>query len=210
VDAGLLAVKRLDTAKSRLASRFSDPDRLSIAAALFEDSLDLCRRTTHLRWWVVSDDQDVVDSARALGFEAMKDTGSGLNDAITTSARALTELGATSVTVLPCDVPLATPEDLLDITDTGELSDIVVVPSEGDGGTNALYLRPPEVIAPLFGPGSLSRHVHAAETASLRCSVLPLERLELDLDTPDDIDKFLRSDPPTALKTAELLRKLTA
>lgn len=210
MDAGLLAVKRLDTAKSRLASRFSDRDRLSIAAALFEDALDLCRRTTHLRWWVVSDDQAVVDRAGAHGLGSMKDDGSGLNDAITTAARVLTELGATSVTVLPCDIPLATPEDLLDITDTGELSDIVVVPSEGDGGTNALYLRPPEVIAPLFGPGSLSRHVHAAEGAGLRCSVLPLERLELDLDTPADIDRFLRADPPSTLKTAELLRTLTA
>lgn len=210
MDAGLLAVKRLDTAKSRLASRFSDQDRLSIATALFEDALDLCRRTTHLRWWVVSDDQDVVDRAGAQGFEAMKDDGSGLNDAITTAARALTELGATSLTVLPCDIPLATPEDLLDVTDTGELSDIVVVPSEGDGGTNALYLRPPEVIAPLFGPGSLSRHVRAADRAGLRCSVLPLERLELDIDTPDDIDRFLRADPLSTLKTAELLRKLTA
>ena len=196
-------------AKSRLASRFSDRDRLSIAAALFEDALNLCRETKHLRWWIVSDDQDVVDRARTQGFEAMRDDGTGLNDAITTAARALTELDASSVTLLPCDIPLATPEDLLDITDTGELSDIVVVPSEGDGGTNALYLRPPEVIAPLFGPGSLARHVHAAELAGLRCSVLPLERLELDLDTPTDIDRFLRADPPATLKTAELLRKLT-
>ncbi|MPZ68539.1 MAG: 2-phospho-L-lactate guanylyltransferase [Actinobacteria bacterium] len=210
MDAGLLAVKRLDAAKSRLASRFSDQDRLSIARALFDDALELCRGTTHLRWWIVSDDQDVVDQARGRGFETMKDTGSGLNDAITTSARALTEMGASSVTVLPCDIPLATPEDLLDIADTGELSDIVVVPSEGDGGTNALYLRPPEVITPLFGPGSLTRHIRAAERAGLRCSVLPLERLELDLDTPADIDTFLRADPPTTLKTAELLRKLTA
>lgn len=183
---------------------------MSIATALFEDGLALCLATTHLRWWIVSDDQSVVERARAQGFEAMKDEGSGLNDAISTAARAVAELGATSLTVLPCDIPLATPEDLLDITDTGEISDLVVVPSEGDGGTNALYLRPPEVIAPRFGPGSLARHVHVAERAGLRCSVLPLDRLELDLDTPADIDRFLRMEPPSNSKTAELLRSLSA
>lgn len=210
MDAGLLAVKRLDTAKSRLWPRFGDDERLLIANALFEDALALCASTTHLKWWVVSDDQEVIERALHAGLETMRDEGTGLNDAVLTAARALSALGASSVTVLPSDIPLATSEDLLDISDTGEVSDVVVVPSEGDGGTNALYLGPPEVIAPRFGAGSLVQHVRAAEVARLRCSVLPLERLELDLDTPEDIDRFLETDPGSGSQTAALLRRLTA
>lgn len=206
MDAGLVPIKRLDRAKARLAARYDRAARARIAAALVEDSFALMAATGFLSWWVVTDDPGVAERAGAAGFGVVADSGTGLNDAL---GRALAELGAAgarSVTVLPCDVPLATPDDILDIVDTGATSEVVIVPSE-DGGTNALYLAPPDVIALAFGPHSLRAHLAAAEAAGVRCSLLSLARLSLDLDTPEDVERFLARPAPG--RTHALLRTLS-
>ncbi len=123
---------------------------------------------------------------------------------------ALTNRGADSVTVIPVDVPLAYRDDLRDLSDTGATSDIVVVPSEGDGGTNGLYLAPPDLIDPRFGPGSLKAHVDSAAERGLRCSILNLPRMALDIDTLEDVDAYLSRPAHGHSRTRKTLEKLRA
>jgi 2-phospho-L-lactate guanylyltransferase len=206
MDAGLIPVKRLDGAKARLGNRFDAAGRHRIATALLNDSLALCASTDFLKWWIVSDDSEVVAHAGEHGIEVLPDPGDGLNAALSFGARALAERGASSVTIVPSDIPLARPSDLEDILDTGATSPMVVVPSERDGGTNGLYLRPPQLTEPRFGPASLQAHLDSAQTLGIRCSILSLPRLALDLDTDDDVDAILeRSEGGN---TVEVLRGL--
>lgn len=208
MDAGIVPVKRLAKAKRRLEGHFSRADCTRIARAMFEDVLVLCRSADFISWWVVSDDPGVIDSAAAHGIGAHMDRGEGLNPALLEAIGLVTESGARSVTILPSDTPLAQTSDLVDLLDTGATSDLVVVPSRADGGTNALHMSPANLIEPQFGAGSLAAHVREAEQRKLRCSILPLERLELDIDTIDDVDAFV----PLAEggHTVELLRQLRA
>lgn len=218
MQAGILPVKSLARAKGRLTDALGDDARRELAEALFEDALILCAATEGISWWIVSDDETVRSRAERAGLGSIADRGTGLNDALRGSVELVQKEGASSVLVLPCDIPLATPEDVADILDTGATSDLVVVPSWGDGGTNALYLSPPDVIEPRFGTASLSAHVSLAAERGLRCSVLPLERLELDLDTPADLEelrKRLSATSPAALgpetpasRTLQLLARL--
>ncbi|MGH3993293.1 MAG: hypothetical protein ACRDSN_12640, partial [Pseudonocardiaceae bacterium] len=64
---------------------------------------------------------------------------------------------------------------------------VSIVPDRHGTGTNALVLAPPDAIAPSFGPGSLERHVAAAETAGVAHAVEELPTLMLDVDTRDDL-----------------------
>ena len=210
MDAGLLPVKALDRAKARLGPGFDAEQRREIAAALLDDALALCLSVDVLQWWVVSDDREVLARARDAGLKTVDDPGSGLNDAIAVAVDAAAGAGAESVTVIPCDVPLAYKGDLADLLDTGATSDIVLVPSGDDGGTNALFLTPPDIIEPAFGPGSLQRHIALAERRGYRCSILSLPRLALDIDTPADVDVFLSRAGAFGGRTAEVLRKLRA
>jgi 2-phospho-L-lactate guanylyltransferase len=60
------------------------------------------------------------------------------------------------------------------------------VPDRHGRGTNALFLRPPDVIASAFGGDSREAHAQRAHAAGARY----LERdgpLGIDLDTPDDL-----------------------
>jgi 2-phospho-L-lactate/phosphoenolpyruvate guanylyltransferase len=207
MDAAILPVKSPARAKSRLAERFPDAVREEIAWALLEDALALCLSAPFVRWWVVSDDPGVLRLAHERGLDGLRDPGTGLNDALAVAVAAARDAAADSVTVIPSDVPLAYHGDILDLIDTGATSDLVVVPSRTDGGTNALYMAPPEIIPPQFGPGSLRAHVELAERRGLRCAILALPRLELDIDTPEDVDAFMSARRPAPTRTAEVLER---
>jgi len=208
MDAGLLPVKRLDRAKGRLSGWLDPGERAALARALFEDALDLCAATKWLQWWVVSDDAEVLGLAAERGFETVEDEGSGLNDALKLAIADIVARGADSVTVIPSDVPLAYEEDLRDLADTGATSDLVVVPAEDDGGTNGLYLAPPDLLEPRFGSSSLKAHVDAAAARQLRCTILALPRLALDIDTIEDVDAFLERPAYGSSRARDLLVKL--
>jgi 2-phospho-L-lactate guanylyltransferase len=208
VDAGILPVKRLDQAKRRLGEYFSEEDRMEISRALFADALELCNKSGFLTWWVTSDDEEVLETAQSHGFNTVKDKTGSLNGALQQAAAVTIAAGAESVTMIPSDVPLAYSGDLQDVLDTGSTSEVVVVPSERDGGTNGLYLRPPDIMAPRFGASSLKGHIQLAERLGFRCSILILPRLALDIDTIEDVDAFLSKELHAPNRTAEVLNRL--
>lgn len=208
MDAGILPVKRIDQAKGRLSSHFDPEQRARIAGALVADALELCTTVEFLRWWVVSDDADVLATAESRGLGSVEDPGEGLNPAVDAAIAVALKEGADSVTVIPCDVPLAFRGDLVDLLDTGATSDVVVVPSERDGGTNGLFMSPPDLLQPNFGPGSLQKHLQTAEHASLRCALLSLPRLSLDIDTVEDVRAYLAKPKHAETNTSRVLDEL--
>lgn len=185
MDAGLLPVKPVARAKQRLAAALG-PSRERLVRALVADALDLVGGDPGTTWWVVTSDPWVATEAKNRGLNIVPDPGAGLNEALEAGTAAVGAAGASSVTILPADVPLATQTDLQDLFDTGATSDVVIVPASSGGGTNALYLAPPDVVATRFGPDSLRAHLDAAAARGLRCSILSLPRLALDLDTWED------------------------
>ncbi|HWL66039.1 MAG TPA: 2-phospho-L-lactate guanylyltransferase [Actinomycetota bacterium] len=208
MDAGILPVKNLSRAKHRLAEHLDDADRLEVARALLEDSLALCRDASFLTWWVASDDEEALTRAHDYGFNTVKDQTGTLNGALQQAVLVAMAEGATSVTMIPSDIPLAYSGDLRDLLDTGSTSEVVVVPSARDGGTNGLYLRPPDILAPRFGTASMQAHLMLAERLGFRCSILVLPRLALDIDTIEDVDEFLTRERTGESKSAEILAKL--
>jgi 2-phospho-L-lactate guanylyltransferase len=210
MDAAILPVKRLDHAKQRLSSDFDTAQRTAIARSLFEDALELCVSSDFLTWWVVSDDPEVLAAATERGLSTLEDAGTGMNDAVMLAVKTVVDAGATSLTVVPADIPLAFSGDLVDLLDTGATSDVVVVPSGRGGGTNALYLSPPDIVPPQFGDASLKAHLKVAEQQRVRCTILNLPRMALDIDTIEDVDAYLERPKHADTKTSALLTGLRA
>lgn len=169
----------------------------------------MARSADFLTWFFVTDDEEVAACVESEGFQPLRDRGSDLNEVLAAALADIAAVGAESVTVLPSDVPLAYSGDLQDILDTGAISEMVVVPAH-DGGTNALYLSPPTLITPAFGPASLTRHLKIAEERGLRCSMLPLDRLSLDIDDAEDVSAYLTRKKFAPSKTQALLKELAA
>jgi 2-phospho-L-lactate guanylyltransferase len=179
-----------DRAKSRLAAELSLEQRQQLALAMLEDVLDVCTRA-HLAGVLAVVD---IGAARSVvergGAVALADPGNGdMNAAVTLGIHAACQRGASTVLVLPGDVPLIAREDVEVLLEAaGTASRAVVIGASHDGqGTNALLLRPPDVIAPTFGPPSLDRHVQAGLDAGAVTVVRTDLGLALDVDTPEDL-----------------------
>ena len=177
------------TAKTRLRGALGPARRERLAAAMLDDVL----AAAVITGWpvlVVTDARSVAARARLAGARAMVVATRGTRDGARRGAARAQRDGADAAIVLAADVPFVRAGDLRRIAAAGRRSEIVIVPDRRRSGTNALYLRPPSRIAPLFGRGSLAAHRAAAGAAG---RVLSIARLALDVDTPADLAALRRA-----------------
>jgi 2-phospho-L-lactate guanylyltransferase len=158
---------------------------------MLADVLDVC-----LKARVVSGVAAVVDTpaaraaVEARGATALTDAGDGdMNAAVRLGVATARARDASTVLVIPGDTPCVSVADLDGLVEAaGAAPRAVVVAASHDGtGTNGLLLRPADVIAPAFGPPSLTRHMEAG----LRAGAFTQARFDLgvalDVDTPEDL-----------------------
>lgn len=188
----LVPVKRLPSAKTRLSGALRPAERLALVPAMLGDVLDALRSAPSVeRVSVVTSDLAAATAAtRTDGVAAVSDGGLPWNDGLA-RAVAWLEPRPTAVLIVAADLPLVQPEDLEAL--------LAALPPRGialgrahDGGSNALALRPPDALVPNFGvPGSAARHVERAVASGLEAVVVDRPGLAYDLDTPEDVVRFL-------------------
>ncbi|MGI9149083.1 MAG: 2-phospho-L-lactate guanylyltransferase [Chloroflexota bacterium] len=200
-------------AKSRPAAALSPTQRRALALAMLADVIDACVQADGVFAGTlgVVDSPDARQTVEFGGAIALVDPGVGdMNAAVLMGLRSARERGATTALVVPGDVPLIAESDFAALLDAaGSAQRAVVVAASHDGeGTNALLLRPPQVIPPGFGPPSLQRHVRAGLSAGALTRVCFDLGLALDVDTPADLAALQSSHPRR--NTATLLADLAA
>jgi 2-phospho-L-lactate guanylyltransferase len=192
--AAILPVKHFSQAKRRLGESIAGPLRDELARAMVGDVLVALGETgTIERTIVVTREDSVAAAARRLGALAIADTAEESQSAAVALgvARALAE-GFERVLCIPGDCPALDPAELDLLLDTayGALdaaSVVVIVPDRHGTGTNGLLLRPPDAIAPSFGPDSCERHRVLAEQAGAIQRIERPSSLLLDIDTGADL-----------------------
>jgi 2-phospho-L-lactate/phosphoenolpyruvate guanylyltransferase len=180
-------VKSFGAAKQRLSKSLGAGSRNALAQAMFADVLTTLRRTQGFDEIAVVTADRVAESA-ATGRHVRvlyDDAQAGQSAAALIGIRHALSEGFDRAALVPGDTPLVQPADLAELI--AGTSGIVIVPDRHGTGTNALVLSPPDAIEPSFGPGSLERHVAAAEAAGTAHSVAEVPALALDVDTPGDL-----------------------
>jgi 2-phospho-L-lactate guanylyltransferase len=99
------------------------------------------------------------------------------------------EKGADEVLILPGDLPLIKTQDVENILAIGASPREVVIARSKNDGTNALFLRPPNVIDLRFGGRSFPLHMNEAIKAGIKPKIYRSETIELDVDKPEDLIK---------------------
>lgn len=212
VTTAIVPVKRLDSAKRRLAVAVDGVARANLVEAMFFDVLAKLRHCKHIDdVIVVTADDRIRRQARWLGAEVLEqDEDSGHSPAAAAGIRAAAARGADRVALLPVDCPLIDPSEL-DAALGPVPRSVLIVPDRHETGTNALVVSPPTAIEPAFGPDSCARHIALARRAGVGFAVVRIESLALDLDTPDDFvamrDALLLA-PDKAPRTSELIWEL--
>lgn len=191
--AAIVPVKSLNLAKGRLAALLTPEERAGLCLAMLADVLRTLAHSTSVGLLAVtSPDPVVARRATELGARFWPDTAGSLSGAVAAALSTAAQHGATAALVLPCDVPLVTPADVDTLWADGCEPGSVVVAPTGDGGTGALLLHPPQLIAPDYGGASAARHLAAAQAAGVRALLCSLPHLALDLDRPADLADFWR------------------
>ena len=146
---------------------------------------------------VVAGDEEVAALAKTWGAGVLLEPRpEGQNVAAARGIARAVEGGADAVLVLSSDLPLVTQHAVREVIDAATqiaAPIAVAVPAVGRGGTNALYLRPPDAISLHFGSDSLAKFQHEAERRGVKFVVHDSEAMALDLDEPDDLARLRRA-----------------
>ncbi|HEY3522476.1 MAG TPA: 2-phospho-L-lactate guanylyltransferase [Candidatus Limnocylindrales bacterium] len=187
--AAVIPVRALEGAKSRLGDVLDAEERRDLVARLLLRTIAAARDAGAADILVVTDDPEVRALASDAGAETLVQRQPGLNEALDEARRLAVVKGAEILVVLPVDLPLVDVEAvgaLIAAADADGGRAVVLVPDRHGTGTNALALRPPDVIDFAFGPSSRSAHAALAAEAGARYVELD-SPLAVDLDTAEDL-----------------------
>jgi len=193
--AAVIPVGTIEGAKTRLGGTLDAEERQDLVERLLERTVGAALAVAGLHdVLVISPDREVLRRASDLGARTLRQRSTGLNAGLSEARTDVVAGGADAILVLPIDLALvsaATLDDVLaPITARGEGSAagpaVVLVPDRHGTGTNALVLRPSEVIDFAFGPNSRDAHRRAAVAAG--AAYLEVTGpLAFDIDTPADL-----------------------
>jgi 2-phospho-L-lactate/phosphoenolpyruvate guanylyltransferase len=191
----IVLIKDFDSAKQRLRPALGTKSRRALAR---RNALLAVRAATagdHVL--VVAGGEEVSEVAAAWGADVLLEPREeGQNVAAERGlARAIAQ-GAEAVLLLSSDLPLVTHDAVRELLRTaGRLKPpvAVAVPAIGRGGTNALYLRPPDAIGMHFGDDSLPKFRDEAEAKGVEFVIHHSDSIALDLDEPSDLERLSRA-----------------
>jgi 2-phospho-L-lactate guanylyltransferase len=191
----ILPVKSPQNAKQRLTGFLAVEQREALARILYRQTLAaLCQAEGIDQVVVATSDVEVAEYARSSGaivFEENEQVSHSVS-ADAACLRAM-EMGASTVLLVPIDVPTVTPADFTQLAAAASRPGLIVVPSSDGTGTNALVRTPPDCIQSRFGPGSFRAHLDQALSKGVPADVLRLPGLMFDIDTPEDVAELLAS-----------------
>ena len=194
----VIPVRSLADGKRRLAPILGPEERAGLVRRMFLRTLEAAIEAGP-PVLVVSPDPAVLTLARDRGATGLEEPRPvELNHALELAAREAATRGATALLVVSADLPDLEAADLRAMlppaTAPTAPADAVVriAPDEAGLGTNALYVRPPGLLAFEYGETSCRRHVEQARARGARVKRVERPGLRFDLDTPDDLERHER------------------
>lgn len=204
VDA-LVPLKRLDYAKTRLATVLDPPTRVRVMQALLAHTLEVVKAAPSVaRVTLVSSAVEAPAIAAEHGVAHFDDLGLPWNDAL--AAAIAGAVRADAVAIISADVPLLTTDDV-EAYVTALTPNGAVIARATDAGTNGVAMQPAGAMPTTFGSkGSAALHAELARQAGLTPTIVDLEGLAHDLDTAADLQEVLRH--PMAPEIRDVLTRL--
>ena len=161
---------------------------------MLEDVLKALKSSTVHEVLVVSRDPNVRMIADKFGFSFFSPSRNGLNPAVEEATAWCMRNQADSVLVIPADIPLLSSADVNKIIELGNCngSTVVLSPSN-NGGTNALFKKPPNLLFAQFGYRSFARHFRQARNKGISIKFHYSASIALDVDCEEDLLKLFES-----------------
>lgn len=185
----VVLVKDFETAKQRLAAAIEPDTRRELARQ--NAVLALTAAQVGDRVLAVAGSAAAAELARVVGVEVLLESNpAGQNAAAYRGIHYAQSYGAEAVLLLSSDLPLVNPDALKEMLESGRAigpTGVMAAPAAGRGGTNALYLQPPNAISLHFGDNSLMKFEQEAKARGVPFAIFESDALALDLDEPSDL-----------------------
>jgi 2-phospho-L-lactate guanylyltransferase len=191
VTASIVPVKALLKSKKRLAPVLTPQERSDFTIAMLEDVLNALKSSDMRKIVVVSSDNSIREVADAFEVSYISENKAGLNQAVEQATESFNMSSVDSILIVPCDVPLVSQEDISEITRHEHNKKSVVLSPSMDGGTNALFKSPPNLIPACFGPNSFKKHIEAACAKGIKPKIYCSQTINIDIDSEKDLETFL-------------------
>ena len=188
----VVPIKDFDSAKERLRPAMGARSRRALARNNARLAVRAAAAGDHVL--VVAGSEEVAETAAVWGADVLLEPREeGQNVAARRGIDRAKRGGADAVLLLSSDLPLVTEEAVRELLHAAaRLASPVAVaaPAIGRGGTNALYLRPPDAIGLHFGDESMAQFRADAEERGVRFVVFQSDAMALDLDEPADLARI--------------------
>ena len=178
--------------KTRLAPVLDAQSRRRFSRDSLVHVVRTARRVVHAQHIiVVSRAAEVLGLAKHLGVRALRESGRGLNSAVTQASAFAARRGAAGTLVLHADLPNLCEDEVGGmVMSIAKHVGVVLAPDQLREGSNALGMRPAGKIHYCFGPGSFARHRSQARQERTRLQVVISPGLAQDVDTPENYRQF--------------------
>jgi 2-phospho-L-lactate guanylyltransferase len=190
----VVLVKDFEQAKQRLRPALDPGQRRELARTNARLALAAARAGDHVL--AVCGSEAAAEVARAAGAEVLLEAHpSGQNPAARLGIAHAAARGAAAVLLLSSDLPLVSRRTIATMLSAARRLGspaVLAAPATGRGGTNALFLSPPDVIDLHFGDDSLGRFERDAASRAVKFALHESPRLALDLDEPTDLEELRR------------------
>lgn len=181
----VIPMKRLGAAKSRLGGALTATRRRDLARDMFAHVLQVATDAKVAGVMVVTGDGTIESLSRAAGAAVLRrPVDDGVARAAGAGLRAAMARGASTVLVMPADLPDLTSADVDALLRAS--GDVIIAPAK-DGGTNALRVPVGRDFRFQFGPGSAALHQAEAVRLGFSCVLVRRAGLARDVDTPADL-----------------------
>ncbi len=195
----IVPIKPLRRGKSRLAGVFSPQERLELNRYLLRHTLEILNQISEIEHTlVISRDSEALALARHHGARTINEAGnSHLNLALARAAYLAQQARVPALLVVPADLPGLTTEDIAAMIAPAAATEptLVIAPDHKEDGTNALLLRPPDLLRFQFGAGSFHKHSRQAREAGATVTIVRRPGLRYDLDDEDDLARLRHTLP---------------
>lgn len=187
----IVPIKPLRRGKSRLSKILSEKERSQLNHYLFIHTLEVLKQVDAISdILVVSRDSNVLTESRDLGIRTVTENGTPeLNHALRRASLFSMAFSTEGVLIVPADLPLLTPEDVVDFLNHRTSPPMTVIaPDRRRQGTNMLLLDPADLLNFSFGQDSFNTHCALANSRGADVIVVENEHIALDLDIPEDYE----------------------
>ncbi|MBA3946444.1 MAG: 2-phospho-L-lactate guanylyltransferase [Herpetosiphonaceae bacterium] len=198
----VLPIRSLHDGKQRLAGVLALEQREQLVRQLAQGVMGALRQAHVIETCVVvSGDNAVLEWAERQGSATLYEATPGLNPALEAARQWATVKRADGLLIILPDLPLLTAADVLQLVAQSTPHSVILAPDRHGTGTNALLLRPLDLLPFRFGVNSLQQHQLLAQRAGVDLTLCSLPGFALDLDTPADLVALGRTNPahPLAL-----------